>query len=422
LIELARIPSAPDSFHPKSWYIADDQGGLLTVGSSNLSRPALQSGIEWNLISTASGKSGAHAHFAIEFDRLWEWASPLTAELVDRYAAKASVYRKTNFVPEAIDVREVLSPRPWQVAALESLGKIREAGYRRALVAVATGMGKTWLAAFDARQVGNRLQRRPRVLIVAHRAHILAQAEAAVSQVLEPAFGEAKTAWYIGPRSDLDGEIVVASIQKLSRSEGLERLAQEHFDYVVIDEVHHVHAPTYRRVVAKTRADFILGLTATPERSDGVDVASVFDDNLACHATIGDGIAEESLVPFHYIGLKDTVDFRQIPWRNGRFDLDELECRVARSDRMARLWSAMEEHPGERTIVFCCSRRHAIFHSRLATYEGSIFRGSVFWRRWRQLRRIATAASARRARDATRTVDVQTSQAGNDGHGRRTIG
>jgi superfamily II DNA or RNA helicase/diadenosine tetraphosphate (Ap4A) HIT family hydrolase/SOS-response transcriptional repressor LexA len=361
LIELERIPSAPDSFHPKAWYIADDQGGLLTVGSSNLSRPALQSGIEWNLLSTGVGRSGAHAQFATEFDRLWEWASPLTPELVDRYAAKARLYRETNFVPDSIDVREILSPRPWQVAALESLGKIRDAGYRRALVAVATGMGKTWLAAFDAKQFGNRVHKRPRILIVAHRAHILAQAEAAVSQVLEPAFGEVKTAWYVGPRSDLDGELVVASIQKLSRPEGLERLAREQFDYVVIDEVHHAHAPTYRRVLAKTHADFILGLTATPERTDGVDVASIFDDNLAYHATIGDGIAEESLVPFHYIGLKDTVDFRQIPWRNGRFDLDELECRVASSDRMARLWSAMEEHPGERTIVFCCSRRHAIF-------------------------------------------------------------
>ncbi len=103
-------------------------------------------------------------------------------------------------MPEAADSREILSPRPWQIEALESLKRIREAGYRRALVAVATGMGKTWLAAFDALQVGNQLQRRPRVLIVAHRAHILAQAEAAVSQVLDPAFGVAKTAWYIGQR------------------------------------------------------------------------------------------------------------------------------------------------------------------------------------------------------------------------------
>jgi superfamily II DNA or RNA helicase/phage repressor protein C with HTH and peptisase S24 domain len=266
-----------------------------------------------------------------------------------------------HFVPETADSRELFSPRPWQLKALESLERIREAGYRRALVAVATGMGKTWLAAFDARQFGRRLQRRPRVLVVAHRAHILAQAEVALSQVLDAEFGEEKTAWYIGQRNDLSGQLVVASIQKLSRAEGVQRLLEESFDYVVVDEVHHAHAPTYRRVLAKLRADFILGLTATPERTDGVDVASIFDDNLAHHATIGDGIAEESLVPFHYIGIKDTVDFRQIPWRNGRFELEELQRRVARSDRMNRLWEAMQQYPAGRTIAFCCSRRHAVF-------------------------------------------------------------
>ncbi|MGE3780603.1 MAG: DEAD/DEAH box helicase family protein, partial [Pirellulaceae bacterium] len=361
LIEIDKLPSDPASFHPKSWYVADDQGGLLSVGSSNLSRPALETGIEWNLLSTSPGQSGVHAQFIAAFDRLWELASPLTQELVDRYAAKAKSYRAAHFVPASADIREPLTPRLWQMRAMNALQRIRDAGYRRALVAVATGMGKTWLAAFDAQQVGHQLQRRPRVLIVAHRAHILAQAEAALSQVLDPEFDGARTAWYIGPRSDLQGELVVASIQKLSRPEGLERLSAERFDYVVIDEVHHAHAPSYRRVLARVQADFILGLTATPERTDGVDVATIFDDNLAYHATIGDGIAEESLVPFHYIGLKDTVDFRQVPWRNGRFELEELERRVARSERMERLWTAMQEHPAERTILFCCSRRHATF-------------------------------------------------------------
>ena len=360
LIEIRKIPSEPASFHPKSWYIADSHGRLLSVGSSNLSRAALQTGIEWNLLSTTA-TSETHDRFKTEFEGLWNLASPLTLELVNQYTIEAEKYRESHFLPETEDAREVLSPRPWQIEALESLKKIREVGYRRALVAVATGMGKTWLAAFDVLQFGNQVEQRPRVLIIAHRAHILAQAEAALSQVLDPVFGAGKTAWYIGQRSDLAGDLVVASVQKLSRPEGLKRLSNEEFDYVVIDEVHHAHAPSYRRVLAKLRASFILGLTATPERTDGIDVASIFDDNLAYHATIGDGIAEESLVPFHYIGIKDTVDFRQVPWRNGRFDLEELERRVARSERMDRLWTTMQEHPADRTIVFCCSRRHALF-------------------------------------------------------------
>lgn len=360
-IETAKLASNPKSFHPKSWRIVDEHGGFISVGSSNLSRPALETGVEWNLLSTCSEHVGAHAEFASEYNSLWNSASVLTESLIDQYAKNAKQYRDQHFEPEATDVRELPTPRPWQLVALESLKQIRDAGYGRALVAVATGMGKTWLGAFDVRQYGVAIQKRPRVLVIAHRSHILAQAEHALSQILDSSFGEGRTAWYIGDQSDLAGEIVIASIQKLSRPEGLEKLSQELFDYTVIDEVHHAHAPTYRRVLAKINSGFILGLTATPERADGVDVASIFDDNLAHHATIGDGIAEESLVPFHYIGIKDTVDFRQIPWRNGRFDVEKLESRVLRSERMDRLWSAMQEHPAERTIVFCCSRRHALF-------------------------------------------------------------
>jgi superfamily II DNA or RNA helicase/diadenosine tetraphosphate (Ap4A) HIT family hydrolase/HKD family nuclease len=362
LIEMLKIPTRPASFHPKAWLIADDHSEFISVGSSNLSKPALQTGIEWNLLSTTAVSSSTHALVASEFEQLWELASPLTIDLVDAYSVQAKKYRADHFEPESEDQRETpLVPRPWQIAALESLAKFRDAGYTRALVAVATGMGKTWLAAFDARQVGQRLERRPRVLVIAHRAHILAQAEAALSRVLDAAFVIGSTAWYIGDRNDLGGDLVIASVQKLSRPDGLERIGQEHFDYVIVDEVHHAHAPSYRRVLSKIQADFILGLTATPERTDGYDVVSIFDDNLAYHATIGDGITEESLVPFHYVGIKDTVDFRQIPWRNGRFDLAELEERVVRSERMDRLWSALEKHPAERTLIFCCSRRHALF-------------------------------------------------------------
>ncbi len=363
LIEIAKLSSGPASFHPKAWHIVEDDRVFISVGSSNLSRPALHSGIEWNLLSSGSPQSPAHAQVATEFQSLWQAGSLLTPELVAQYAAAAAKYRRTNFVPELIDAGDesIPSPRPWQVEALAALQRLRQAGHRRALVAVATGMGKTWLAAFDACQFGTQHDRRPRVLVIAHRAHILAQAEAALSRMLDHRFAAGTTAWYIGERSELAGDLVVASVQKLSRPEGLERLAEEYFDYVILDEVHHAHAPSYRRVLAKLRCEFALGLTATPERTDGVDVATIFDDNLAYQATIGDGITEESLVPFHYVGIKDTVDFRQIPWRNGRFDAAELEERVIRSERMDRLWSAMQQHPADRTLVFCVSRRHALF-------------------------------------------------------------
>ena len=361
LVELKNLPSKPESFHPKSWRIIDAQQSFIAVGSSNLSAAALVSGVEWNLLSTTSSDLASHCEFADEYNALWQIATPLTQSAVEAYREIADTYRKKHFEPESEDEHHVPDPRPWQKNALSALQRIRDSGYRRALVAVATGMGKTWLAAFDVRQVGEELNRRPRVIVIAHRSHILVQAESALSCVLEDAFGPGITSWYIGSRSDFSGTLVVASVQKLARPDGLKKLAEERFDYAIIDEVHHAHAPTYRRVLAQLNSTFVLGLTATPERGDGVDVASIFDDNLAHHATIGDGIAEESLVPFHYIGIRDTVDFTQIPWRNGRFDLVELENRVERSERMERLWKALQDHPANRTIVFCCSRRHALF-------------------------------------------------------------
>ncbi len=361
MIEMAKLPSSPASFHPKAWRIVEEYRDFISVGSSNLSKPALLTGVEWNLLSTTNTQESSHAQFSEQFDLLWDVASPLTPELVSSYEQTAEKYRREHFVPVTVEPVQVPSPRVWQVEALQALQRVRDAGHRRALVAVATGMGKTWLAAFDACQFGDSVGRRPRVLVIAHRAHILAQSEAVLSRLLDHRFAEGSTAWYIGERSELAGDLVVASIQKLSRPEGLKRLAKEHFDYVIMDEVHHASAPSYRRVLAQLDCDFALGLTATPERTDGVDVATIFDDNLAYHATIGDGIAEDSLVPFHYVGIKDTVDFRQIPWRNGRFDMAELEERVARSERMDKLWVAMEKHPADRTLFFCCSRRHALF-------------------------------------------------------------
>ncbi|WP_417745613.1 DEAD/DEAH box helicase family protein [Rosistilla oblonga] len=361
LIETAKLSSRPASFHPKAWRIVEGATDFISVGSSNLSKPALLTGVEWNLLSRTKEPATSHTQFSEAFNSLWDVASPLTPASVAEYAAAAKTYRQTHVVPNQAEAQELPNPRLWQQETLKSLAQIRAAGHRRALVAVATGMGKTWLAALDACQYGMTIKRRPRVLIVAHRAHILAQAEAVVSRMLDHRFAEGSTAWYIGDRSELAGELVVASVQKLSRPEGLQRLADEHFDYLIMDEVHHAHAPSYRRVLAQIRCDFSLGLTATPERTDGVDVAMIFDDNLAYHATIGDGISEDALVPFHYVGIKDTVDFRQVPWRNGRFDVAELEVQVEQSERMQKLWLAMENHPAKRTLVFCCSRRHALF-------------------------------------------------------------
>ena len=362
LAEIKLLRASPSSFHPKAWRIADQAGGLIVVGSSNISKPALETGIEWNLVGNIAPSEKLHTELLNAFASLWGQSTILTAPLVQQYASLAFKARQLVVQPESKDLRaEPKSPRPWQEKALESLARVRAEGLRRALIAVATGLGKTWLAAFDAVCLGDQLKRRPRVLVVAHRAEILTQAEATFRTALNSKWENTRVAWYLGSASDMAGDLVVASVQKLSRPEGLEKLFSEKFDYAVIDEVHHAEAPSYRKVLARLQASFTLGLTATPERADGVDVAGLFDDVLAWQATIGNGIEEGSLVPFHYIGLKDNIDFQQIPWRSGRFDPGALEEKVENSERMERLWKAWSAQAGSRTLVFCCSKRHALF-------------------------------------------------------------
>ena len=393
LAELEHLRGSPSSFHPKAWRIADASGGIVVVGSSNLSRAALETGVEWNLVGETSGSGGLDRELIAAFDDLWQQATPLVADVIERYASKvgqASACRLWDPPPKDDRLKPVLLPRPWQAEALVSLAAIRAQGYSKALVAVATGLGKTWLAAFDVVAHGKALGRPPRVLVIAHRAEILAQAETTLRQAVAPA----SVSYVAGASCDLSCQLVIASIQKLCRPDSLLALAAaEPFDYCVIDEVHRAEAPSYRRVIARLprhARSFTLGLTATPERTDGVDVATLFDDILAYQATIGDGIAEGSLVPFRYRGLKDDVDFEQIPWRNGRFDPAVLEAALENAPRMERLWeewkkgdshhlpvAAGDTAPAEgrgletnggchlfsprRTLVFCCSRRHAVF-------------------------------------------------------------
>src|SRR6185503_5725396 len=148
------------------------------------------------------------------------------------------------------------------------------------------------------------------------------------------------------------------------------RLAERRFAYVVVDEVHHGTAPSYRSILDGLEPGFLLGLTATPERADGGDVLGLFDDHVAYRADLGAGITRGRLVPFAYFGLKDDTDYAPIDFRGERFDPRALEEAVDTDRRLEQMWRVWQERPGARTLVFCCSIRHAE-HARdfLATKE-----------------------------------------------------
>jgi superfamily II DNA or RNA helicase len=259
-----------------------------------------------------------------------------------------------------------VAPQPHDVqqAALAALAATRAAGRRRGLVVLATGLGKTLLAAFEARALAAR-----RVLFVAHRVEILEQARAA----FERALPGRSAGMFTGDRRDRDADLMFATVQALGRPEHLASWPRDAFDLVVVDETHHVAAPSYRRLVERFTPRFLLGLTATPERADGADLLRFYDDNLVFRAGLVEGVARGLLVPFAYHGLRDHVDYAAIPWRSGGFDPDALTRALATREHAREALAGLRRvAPGaRRTLWFCASIAHAEFMAGFLRGEGT---------------------------------------------------
>lgn len=354
-IELRIFETRGVSFHPKAYLVRGPSGdGSAFIGSSNLSETALRRGVEWNYRIVTQHDEQGYNDVVRAFGQLWVHPSvkPLDAAWVDGYAA-----RRTGPIPRAAGVEpESVEPPPAphsvQQEALAALQATRAAGNTAGLVVLATGLGKTWLSAFDSHR-----PEFPRVLFVAHREEILTQAMRTF-RAIRPT---ARLGYYTGTEKMPDADVLFASIQTLGRQAHLGRFDPRHFDYVVVDEFHHAAARTYRRLLGYLEPRFLLGLTATPERTDGGDLLSLCGDNLVYRCDVADGIRRDLLAPFAYYGVPDEVDYENIPWRSGRFDEARLTQEVATQTRAQNALEQYQKLGGTRTISFCVSQRHADF-------------------------------------------------------------
>jgi superfamily II DNA or RNA helicase/SAM-dependent methyltransferase/SOS-response transcriptional repressor LexA len=354
------------SFHLKAYLFARTEGGALIdgtafVGSSNISRQALTDGLEWNYRVTYPGDPG-FLEARLRFSELFADARavPLTDAWIDDYE------RRRVPPPRAVEAgsqEQEPPPEPTLIQrdALEALARTRAEGFRRGLVVLATGLGKTWLAAFDASRMGAR-----RVLFVAHREEILSQAAQTFLRIRP----KSRVGRYQGGSHDAEVDVLCASVQTLSRAAHLERFSPQHFDYVVIDEFHHAHAPTYRKLLGHFAPAFLLGLTATPDRTDQSDILSLCDDNAVFTCNLFAGIEASLLAPFHYYGIDDvSVDYREIPWKNGKFNPEELSNKLATLARARHAIAEWRNRAQRRTLAFCVSVRHADFMA--AQFQGA---------------------------------------------------
>ncbi|MCO6384917.1 DUF3427 domain-containing protein [Oceanicola sp. 502str15] len=348
------------SFHPKAWlFRAADKRGAAIVGSSNLSQSALSDGVEWNLHSEDAADQVATA-----FEDLLgrPQVRSLTLNWIEAYAKR----RRSRPLPEftaQIVAEEDPPPDPHsiQAEALEALARTRQHDFRAGLVVLATGLGKTWLAAFDTLAVNAQ-----RILFVAHRDEILTQAMAAFRRIRP----EATLGRYTGSEKAPEADILFASVQTLGRVGHLRQFAPDHFDYLVVDEFHHAAARTYQSVIGHFTPRFLLGLTATPDRSDGADLLGLCGENLVYSCDLFRGIDAGRLSPFHYFGVPDDVDYAQIPWRSGQFDPTALEAVLA---TQARAQNALEQYRDKAkgpAIGFCCSMLHADYMAEVFNAAG----------------------------------------------------
>ncbi|MDF5753642.1 DEAD/DEAH box helicase [Spongiactinospora sp. TRM90649] len=361
--------------HAKAWLLRRRTGfDTAYVGSSNLSRAALLDGLEWNVRLSSVGTGRLLDKFEATFDSYWnrpqfEAYNPETdAERLDEALSRSQAGERLFDIPELV-------PHPFahQREMLEDLDVERTVHDRhRNLVVAATGTGKTVVAAFDYRNLQQRLGRLPSLLFVAHRQEILRQALRTYRQVLAvPDFGEV----HVGEERSRHWRHTFASVQSLT-SKGIDTFDPEHFDVVVIDEFHHASARTYRRIIEHLKPKELLGLTATPERADGTWVQDeFFDGRIASELRLWDALDADLLCPFHYFGINDETDLSGLKWSKGSYESAELDNLFTGDDARARLvFNALRDKVSNlgavRGLGFCVSVRHARFMAEFFTAAG----------------------------------------------------
>jgi len=362
------------AFHPKAFLFESETTLHVIIGSSNLSRSAVTTGVEWNVL--VENAVFEEEDPVTEFMRLFyaEQTGPVNAVTIEEYRRRRDMFHQDHPAVERVWADSVtwsgeepvnlsetasgsrpeeLRLRPVQQEALQALSDALQEGYRRGLVVLPTGLGKTYLAAFFARQFR-------RILFIAHRDEILRQAAYTFHQVLP----DRSIAFYTGSQKGI-ADMVFASVFTLAGKRHRERFLADTFDLVVVDEFHHAAAKSYEALLNYFVPRFLLGLTATPERMDNKDVYALCDGNLVYQEKLPDAIRKKWLVPFHYYGVHDPIDYRNIPWRGTRYDEEALERAQTQESYAAWVLSAWKHHRQSRTLAFCAGVAQAEY---LANY------------------------------------------------------
>lgn len=331
-------------FHTKGYLFEFDDHNEVVIGSSNITRYALLKNIEWDI---SSADPILYQETLGAFNTLWITTPELTQDLINYYSTKL------NFAIERWDMdydfsASNIKPNFMQRKALKELNRYRAVGTNRALVVAAAGSGKTYLAAFDALNFNPS-----RLLYIVHEGTILKKSLETFADV----FGNSVTyGIYNGEHKELDAQFLFAT--NLSMSKSLELFAKDEFDYIIIDECHHATAETYKKIITYFEPEFLLGLTATPERMDNQDVFELFDQNVPYELRLRDAIINDLVVPFKYYGIRDQL----VDYGLNKNEERRMIAQLASEDHAAFISAQIEAHRGEgklKALAFCRNVTHA---------------------------------------------------------------
>ncbi len=299
-IELRIVTEDQMRMHSKCYIFQKSETYDIIIGSSNLTNNALCSNGEWNLRFNSKESGEVVASIIGEFNHIFEYSTPVTKFWIDQYS---EIYKeKRAFISPSILLSEIdrkphsVSPNRMQIEALQNLRKLRSKGEDRALVISATGSGKTYLSAFDAQSFGGRM------LYIVHRNPILNKSMESFRKV----FGNGSTIERYDPRrNNLDAACLFSTNITIADDDVLRKIPSDQFDYILIDEVHHIGASTYQKILKHFNPKFLMGMTATPERTDGYDIYKFFNYNIAYDIRLKEAMEYKLICPFHYFGIAD---------------------------------------------------------------------------------------------------------------------
>jgi len=349
--------------HAKVYIFENKEHYNLIVGSSNLTAQALCTNKEWNIKVSALDESGLVEKVLNEFKSDFAKGIPVTAKYISSYEdiyMKQFLLTRKNYHESLIENPTLITPNSMQIQALKNLNVLRSNNKNKALIISATGTGKTYLSAFDARAFNPK-----RLLFVVHRLRIAKDS----LDTFRSVFGPDKTmGLYSGEIRELDCDFVFSTIQTISKSTHLKNFSKDHFDYIIIDETHRSGADSYLRLIDHFKPKFLLGMTATPERTDGNDIFKLFDHNIAYEIRLNRAMEEEMLSPFHYYGVTDLfINNKEID-NKPDFNLLVSSERIERIIEQANFYGS--DNGITRGLIFCSKIEEAIELSILFNMRG----------------------------------------------------